>query len=157
MSICSYMLHLFKVLVWGKVNKKTANHETNGCNIKKLAWQFSSWHSVSCKPQYGKWLSIQWKVFWNSVRLTLREGRRRKTEGRLAEKRAEIGRWCKCLIYRTLRRATAFCYAVCRFLRCKKRPFARRKTAFYNAEGRHLGARRRLSRMNFAPFSMRIE
>ena len=157
MSICSLYVTFLSFLVWGKVNKKTANHETNDRNIEKLAWQFSSWHSVSCKPLYGKWLPKQWKVFWNRVRLTLLEGCRRKTEGRLAEKRAEIGRWCKCLIYRTLRRATAFCYAVCRFLRCKKRPFARRKTAFYNAEGSLLGARRRLSRMNFAPFSMRIE
>ena len=32
------------------------------------------------------------QVFENRVRLTLREGRRRKTEGRLAEKRAEFGR-----------------------------------------------------------------
>ena len=35
MSICSYMLHLFKVLVWGKVNKNPSNWRTKAREYSK--------------------------------------------------------------------------------------------------------------------------
>lgn len=63
MSICSLYVTFLSFLVWGKVNKNTANHKTNGLNIEKLAWQFTLRHSTSCKAQHDDGLAKNGKVF----------------------------------------------------------------------------------------------